>query len=60
MEMLGRVFVFGRIATAYVAAFQTKAQVDPGVAHFQAFLAAIGSARCYVANLIHMGASRHK
>jgi hypothetical protein len=35
--MFGGVFIFGRIAAAYVSADKTEAQVDPGVAHFQAF-----------------------
>jgi hypothetical protein len=42
MKMLGGMFVFRRIATAHVAADETKAEVDPGVAHFQALLAAFG------------------
>jgi hypothetical protein len=60
MEMLRRVFVFGRIAAPHVAAFQTEAQVNPGVAHFQTFLAAIWSARCNISDLIHMRTNRHK
>jgi hypothetical protein len=55
MKMLGGVGVLRRIATADVAAFQAQAQVDPGVAHFQAFLAAV-SVRCDFANLIHVRA----
>jgi hypothetical protein len=38
-----------------VAALQTQAQVNPGIAHFQAFLAAV-SVRCDFADLIPVGA----
>jgi hypothetical protein len=34
-------FVLGRIATAHVAADQALAQVYPGIAHLQAFFAAL-------------------
>jgi hypothetical protein len=53
MEMLRRVFVFGRIAAPHVAAFQTEAQVNPGVAHFQTFLAAFRMGT-HLANLIEV------
>jgi len=36
MEMLGRMFVFRRIAAAYVSAFQAETQVDPCVSDFDA------------------------
>ena len=39
MEVLGSVFVFGGIATAYIAADQTHAQMDPAVSHFYALIA---------------------
>jgi hypothetical protein len=42
MKMFGGVFVFGGIAAADVAALEAQAQVDPGVAHFQALFAAAG------------------
>jgi hypothetical protein len=32
VEMLGRVLVLGRIATAYVSTREAKTQVDPGIA----------------------------
>jgi hypothetical protein len=38
MEMLGSVFVFGRIATTDMTANQAQAQVNPSVAGFDAFL----------------------
>jgi len=34
LEVFGRVFVLRRIAAADVSAYQTKPQVDPGVAQF--------------------------
>jgi hypothetical protein len=39
MKMLGRVLVLGRIATTDVPTSQTQAEVDPGIALFQAFFA---------------------
>jgi hypothetical protein len=35
--MLGGVFVLRRIATTHVSATQAEPQVNPGVAHLQAF-----------------------
>jgi hypothetical protein len=55
MKMLGRVFVFRRIATAHVPTFQTHAQVHPSVAHLQAFLAPLRTG-FHVFDLIHMAA----
>src|ERR1700730_6694194 len=46
MKMLGCMLVFRRIATTHMPAFQTQAQMNPGVAHFQTFLAAIWCAGC--------------
>jgi hypothetical protein len=40
MKVLGRVFVLRRVAAAHMAAFQAQTQMDPGVTHLQAFLAA--------------------
>jgi hypothetical protein len=37
VKVLGGVFVLGRIATADVAAFQAQPQMDPGIAHLEAF-----------------------
>jgi hypothetical protein len=42
MEMFGSVFVFGGIAATDVSARQTEPKMHPGVAHFQALLAALG------------------
>ena len=42
LEMLRRVFVLGRIATADIAARQAKAKVDPLVPHRDALFAAGG------------------
>jgi hypothetical protein len=53
MEMLGGVLILGRIAAAHVAAGFADSQVDPCVAHFQAFLAAMSS-RLDVVDLIEM------
>jgi hypothetical protein len=39
MEMLRRVLVLRRIATAHVPALQTKPQMDPGIAGLDAILA---------------------
>jgi hypothetical protein len=38
MEMLGRVLILRRIAAADVATFETKAQMNPGVASLHAIL----------------------
>ena len=42
VEMLCRVLVFGGIAATDVAAFHAEAQMDPGVARFEALFAAAG------------------
>jgi hypothetical protein len=55
MKVLGRVLVLGRIAAAHMAAFQAQAEMNPGVAHLQAFLAAF-AAGGDVANLIEVSA----
>jgi hypothetical protein len=39
MEMFSGVFILRRIATAHMAAGETQAQVDPGIAGLHAFLA---------------------
>jgi hypothetical protein len=59
MKMLRRVFVLGGIATTYVAALQTEAQVHPGVPDLDAVLANVFvGAREF--NLVEMAASfRH-
>ncbi len=43
MKMLGRVFVFGRIATANMPADEAKAEVNPRISACKAFLAPIGA-----------------
>jgi hypothetical protein len=58
VKVLGRMFVLGGIAAAYVAANLAKPQVHPTVAHLQTFLAALGRARAYVLYLIQMLALR--
>jgi hypothetical protein len=58
MEMLGGVFVFGRVAAADMPAFHAQTQVNPSVAHFKAFLAAFG-ARRYFVNVTQMSTSGH-
>lgn len=40
MKVLGRMFVLGTVAAADVAAVQTHAQMNPGVASLQALFAA--------------------
>jgi len=42
VKMLGSVLVFRGVAATNVAAGKTKAKVDPRVARFEAFFAAVG------------------
>ena len=42
MEMLGGMPVLRGITAAHMPAGKTKPKMDPGIAHFQAFLAAFG------------------
>jgi hypothetical protein len=56
MEVTGRVFVFGRIAAADVAALETHTKVNPAVADFEAVFAAFGG-RPNVVNRVQMGAA---
>jgi enamine deaminase RidA (YjgF/YER057c/UK114 family) len=42
VKVLGRVFVLGRVAAADVPTGHTEAEVDPVIAHLEAFLAAVG------------------
>lgn len=53
VKMFRGVFVLRRIAAAYVAASQAQAQMDPTVAHLEAFFAAFGL-RFDFANLIEV------
>jgi hypothetical protein len=55
MEVLGSVGVLGGVAAAYMAADQAFPQVDPGIAHLQAFLAAL-SAGSYFFDFFDVGA----
>src|SRR5215210_4304668 len=57
VEVLGRVFVLGVVATSYVSADQALPKMDPGVAHLQALLAAV-RARLYVLDLVQVRAVR--
>jgi hypothetical protein len=58
VKMFGRMLVFRRIAATDVATTQAQAQVDPGVAHLQAFFAPMG-VRFYVMDLIEVGTTAH-
>jgi len=42
-----------------MSAFHTKAQVNPGIAHFEAFLTTFRSMRLYIVNVIEMGTRFH-
>lgn len=55
MEVLGGVFVPGRIAAAHVPALETQAQMNPGVAHLQAFFASFAGG-FDIADLIQVSA----
>src|SRR5829696_590658 len=55
VEVPGRVLVWRLVAASYVPADEALAQVDPGVAHLQALLAALG-ARGDVPDLIQVRA----
>jgi hypothetical protein len=57
VEVLGCVFVFGRIAATDVAADEAFPKMDPVVAHFQALLAA-SAARGDVTDFLYVRASR--
>lgn len=45
MEVLRGMFIFRGVTTTHVTADQAFPQVDPGVAHFQAFFAALATWR---------------
>jgi len=59
VEMFGGVLVFGRVAAADVAALHAKAQVNPGVARLETFLATFGVWSDFM-NVALMRASGHK
>jgi hypothetical protein len=54
MEVPGCVLIGGCIATAYVAALEAQAQMDPVATNLQALLTAFRGPRSYVTNLIQM------
>ena len=56
VKMLGRVFVFRRIAAADVTARVAQTQMNPTVAHFQTFLAAVGRVGGMIGNFFDMNA----
>jgi hypothetical protein len=53
VKMLGGMLVLGRVTTANVAATQAFAEMDPAIAHFKAFLAAI-AARGHIPNFFRV------
>jgi hypothetical protein len=59
VEMFGGVLVLRRIAAADVAARKTQPEVNPRIAHFQAFLAAF-LIRVRDLDLVGMFACRHR
>ena len=54
VEMFGRMLVLRRIATAHVATFAAQSQVNPTVAHLQAFFAAL----CMGTNVLNVAGVR--
>src|ERR1022692_1938808 len=58
VEVFGGVFVLGRIAATHVSATEAQPQVNPSVAHLEAFFAAVCVRRDFV-YLVGMSASRH-
>jgi hypothetical protein len=56
VEVFGGVLVFGRVAAADMAAFETQPEMHPDVAHFEAFFAAHG-VRLYFFDLPQVSAT---
>jgi hypothetical protein len=56
VKMFGGVLILGGIAAAHMAANQAQAEMDPGVAHFQAFLAS-GTAGRHFADFLDVRAT---
>jgi hypothetical protein len=56
-EVLGGVLVLGGITAAHVSAGEALPQMDPGIAHLQAFLAALTTGRDRP-NFSHVGTGR--
>ena len=54
MKVLGGVLVLGGVAAADVAADETFPQVNPGIAHLQAFFAALATG-LDLANFFYVG-----
>jgi hypothetical protein len=59
MKMLRGMFIFGGIAATHVSANQAHAEMHPGVAHFQAFLASV-SAWLHLANFFYVRAAVYR
>jgi hypothetical protein len=57
MKMLCGVLIFRLIAAPDVTAFHAETEMHPGIAGFQAFLAAVWGAGFYLLNLIEVCAS---
>jgi hypothetical protein len=55
VKMFSGMLVFGTVTAADVATSKAKPQMDPGIAHFEALLAA-GAARLNLANCVKMRA----
>src|SRR5208283_3169790 len=58
MEMLGGVFIFRGITATHVSAGKTEPKMNPGVAHFQTLLAALG-VRMYRLDFLAVRAVSH-
>jgi hypothetical protein len=56
--MLGGMLVLGGIAATDVSAGQTETEVDPGVAHLQAFFATV-SVGLHIVDLVEVSAFGH-
>ena len=56
MKMLGRVLVLGRVTTTDMAADETFPQMNPGITHLQALLAAF-TTRLDLANFFYVRTS---
>jgi hypothetical protein len=54
VEMLGSMFILGRVTAAHVSADKTHAQVNPGITGFNALVANM-FARCFDFDLIEVG-----
>lgn len=59
MKVFGRMLVFRGIAATNMPAFQAESEMDPGVAAFQALLAALGRSRRDRPDLVLMSTRFH-